>query len=80
MSQTIHCDTSQACTCQAPINWLRPSDALIDCVRRAALKIGGWRERRRQRQALLELDDRLLKDIGLSRAAAMAEAKKPFWM
>jgi uncharacterized protein YjiS (DUF1127 family) len=80
MPQTIHYDTSQACTCQDPIDWLRPSDALIECVRRAALKIRGWMERRRQRQALLELDDHHLKDIGLSRAAAMTEARKPFWM
>lgn len=36
-------------------------------------------ERRRQRLALLELDDRLLADIGISRADALAEAHKPFW-
>jgi uncharacterized protein YjiS (DUF1127 family) len=36
-------------------------------------------ERSRQRQVLLTLDDRLLKDIGLSRAEAMREARKPFW-
>jgi uncharacterized protein YjiS (DUF1127 family) len=37
-------------------------------------------ERRRQRQALSELDDHHLKDIGLSRAEALAEARKPFWL
>jgi uncharacterized protein YjiS (DUF1127 family) len=37
-------------------------------------------ERRRQRLALLELDDRLLADIGVSRADALAEARKPFWL
>ena len=41
--------------------------------------IGVWRQRRRQRQALSGLDDRLLKDIGISRAAAREEAAKPFW-
>jgi uncharacterized protein YjiS (DUF1127 family) len=35
--------------------------------------------RRRQRQALLELDDRLLADCGLSRQDAIKEARKPFW-
>ena len=30
--------------------------------------LGGWRERSQQRQALLRLDDRMLRDIGLSRA------------
>jgi uncharacterized protein YjiS (DUF1127 family) len=36
-------------------------------------------ERVRQRQALMALDDRLLKDIGVSRADAEREANKPFW-
>ncbi|MDF1585751.1 DUF1127 domain-containing protein [Rhodospirillales bacterium YIM 152171] len=41
--------------------------------------IGLWLERSRQRRALRELDDRLLKDIGLSRGDVWAEASKPFW-
>ena len=36
-------------------------------------------ERSRQRQALSELDDHFLKDIGKTRPEAMAEANKPFW-
>ena len=36
-------------------------------------------ERRRQRRALMSLDDRLLKDIGLSRADVDQECGKPFW-
>lgn len=32
-----------------------------------------------QRQQLLALSDHALKDIGLTRAEAMAEASKPFW-
>ena len=38
-----------------------------------------WYDRWRQRQALLRLDDHLLKDIGVSRAEAEEEAVKPFW-
>jgi uncharacterized protein YjiS (DUF1127 family) len=38
-----------------------------------------WLERRRQRRALLELSDALLKDIGVSRYEACREATKPFW-
>ena len=38
-----------------------------------------WYERSRQRRQLLSLDDQLLKDIGISRADAEAEANKPFW-
>ena len=36
-------------------------------------------ERSRQRQALVELDDHFLKDIGVTRQQAIAEAAKPFW-
>jgi uncharacterized protein YjiS (DUF1127 family) len=38
-----------------------------------------WAERRRQRRALLELSDSLLKDIGISYADAWQEGRKPFW-
>lgn len=38
-----------------------------------------WQERTRQRQALARMDDRMLKDIGLSRADVFLEARKPFW-
>lgn len=36
-------------------------------------------ERARSRAALLELDDRILADIGLDRAAARAEGAKGLW-
>ena len=39
-----------------------------------------WRARIRQRRALARLDDRLLRDVGLSRDQARREAAKPFWM
>jgi uncharacterized protein YjiS (DUF1127 family) len=38
-----------------------------------------WHERARQRSALVELSDYMLCDIGISRAAAIDEAEKPFW-
>jgi len=38
-----------------------------------------WQERARQRRQLLEMDDRLLSDIGVTRAEAEAEFEKPFW-
>lgn len=45
----------------------------------AWVQLEGWTERRRQRRALLALDDHLLQDIGLSRADAVREGRKPFW-
>lgn len=39
-----------------------------------------WHELRRQRRHLLELDERLLHDIGISRRDAVAEARKPLWI
>ena len=39
-----------------------------------------WQERARQRRRLSELDDRMLKDIGLTRTDVAREVEKPFWM
>ncbi len=38
-----------------------------------------WRKRASQRRQLASLEDRLLKDMGISRADAEREASKPFW-
>ncbi len=38
-----------------------------------------WAERHTQRLALARLSDPMLRDIGLSRAAAGEETRKPFW-
>jgi uncharacterized protein YjiS (DUF1127 family) len=38
-----------------------------------------WLNRRRGRQELSSLDDRLLDDIGISREDALWKAGKPFW-
>jgi len=50
---------------------------------RAALRLAarGARclERARQRRSLADLDDRRLRDLGLSRADVEREAAKPFW-
>ena len=38
-----------------------------------------WQDRLRQRQVLATMDDRLLRDMGVTRAEVAAEAEKPFW-
>ena len=38
-----------------------------------------WQERASQRRRLAELDGHMLKDLGISRGEAQAEAAKPFW-
>jgi uncharacterized protein YjiS (DUF1127 family) len=56
--------------------WLR---WLARCLARAIEAVAIWLDRSRQRRRLGELDDRMLRDIGLTRADAWVEAEKPFW-
>lgn len=46
---------------------------------RVADKLATWQNRAAERRQLLEMDDRLLQDMGISRADAFKEASKPFW-
>lgn len=39
-----------------------------------------WQDRARQRYRLRQFDDRMLSDIGLSRADVDQESAKPFWL
>lgn len=54
-----------------------------DILAQAALKIvtrfEDGAERLRTRRQLAGLDDRMLSDIGRTRAEALQEAEKPFW-
>ena len=42
-------------------------------------KLHVWQERARARRQLAELDDHLLRDIGVDRDALRHEIDKPFW-
>lgn len=51
----------------------------ITLISRTWSTIARMRQRRRERRQLAELDDRLLRDIGVERTDALREARKPFW-
>jgi uncharacterized protein YjiS (DUF1127 family) len=58
---------------------LRGWRALNAAIEHAVDGIFTWHERIRMRRQLMMLDDRLLKDIGITRLDAQSEAEKPFW-
>ena len=51
----------------------------INLASRVLERLIVWQERAEQRHALAMLDDRQLKDIGLSRADIVREISRPFW-
>jgi len=48
-------------------------------VKNVFKKVLHWMEVKKQRKHLARLDDRMLKDIGLSRGQVQVEISKPFW-
>jgi uncharacterized protein YjiS (DUF1127 family) len=52
---------------------------IVDLIVPAWRVVTYWCDRASKRQALAELDDRLLADAGFSREQVVAEARKPFW-
>ena len=54
-------------------------EILLEAAARAVGTLLTWQERDRQRRALAQLDARMLKDIGRSRAEVDLELRKPFW-
>jgi uncharacterized protein YjiS (DUF1127 family) len=63
---------------QAYSTW-RKERAPIHPFAAAFMLFARWIERARQRYALARLDDRELRDIGITRVEAAREAGKPFW-
>ena len=55
--------------CKRPASHLRRALTLFDL----------WRRRLRDRRALALMDERSLRDLGLTRYDALYEARKPFW-
>jgi uncharacterized protein YjiS (DUF1127 family) len=52
---------------------------LSDAAQSFVATLRTWRQRMRERDQLSRLDNRMLSDIGLSRAEAVYLASKPFW-
>jgi uncharacterized protein YjiS (DUF1127 family) len=51
----------------------------IRLIRALLARLRYWHRRSIQRAELAALDDRMLKDIGLTRADVQREINKPFW-
>jgi uncharacterized protein YjiS (DUF1127 family) len=60
-----------------------PEVGLRSAVRRGLVRIAeaflARHDQARERRALMQLSDDMLRDIGISRAEAHGEAVKPFW-
>ena len=69
---------------RAPLDFYRRTEHSVQTLAERLLNLWRtleiWQVRARQRRDLLDLDDRLLRDIGINRAVAEREASKPFWV
>lgn len=52
---------------------------LWEDLKSLAVLVVAWQGRVRERNHLARLDDRMLRDVGLSRADTEREWRKPFW-
>ena len=59
--------------------WHASPHRLSGFLRGVRAKLGEWRRRRNGRLELARLDERMLRDIGLTRVDADYEINKPFW-
>jgi uncharacterized protein YjiS (DUF1127 family) len=65
--------TQQNLRRRAAGGWLKAT------LSRIAATLHEWLRRRRDRAELATLDERMLRDIGVSRAEVLHEINKPFW-
>jgi uncharacterized protein YjiS (DUF1127 family) len=70
MSQSIVHESGQV---YPPVAARRPQPSTLSRM------LDNWLNRRRLRQDLSSLDDRLLEDVGISREDALWKAGQPFW-
>ena len=60
-----------------PRSWAAPASAAV--LVRLADSLALLMAKQRSRMALAQLDDRMLRDIGIDRATAANEAELPIW-
>jgi uncharacterized protein YjiS (DUF1127 family) len=74
--QSASCDTASRSPLQARTGFgPRPAGFLATVIDRVV----EWQERSRSRVLLGRLDDRMLRDMGVTRADVDLEVTKPFW-
>jgi uncharacterized protein YjiS (DUF1127 family) len=59
--------------------FLLASAGIVRTVAVVVERFYAWQDRARERANLMTLDDRALKDIGLTRCDVAEIAQKPFW-
>jgi len=78
MTATHFQPRSAACS-QAAMRHRTALDDLSDAAQSVVATLRAWRRRMRERDQLSRMDDRMLADIGLTRADAAFLSDKPFW-
>ena len=78
MTATHFQPRSAACS-QAATGHRTALDDLGDAAQSVVATLRAWRRRMRERDQLSRMDDRMLADIGLTRADAKYLSDKPFW-
>jgi uncharacterized protein YjiS (DUF1127 family) len=75
----IHLQPRSSACARASTRHRTALDDLSDAAQSVVATLRAWRQRLRERDQLARLDDRMLSDIGLTRADAEYLASKPFW-
>ena len=76
---TIHFPARRSAAAVAATRTRTALDELGDAAQSFVATLRVWRRRLRERDQLSRMDDRLLKDIGITRAEALRLSDKPFW-
>jgi len=62
------------------MNWGLFRTVRLSCWSQVKRYLAEWHSRARSCRELINLNDWILRDVGVSRYEAVSEASKPFWM